>query len=58
MSQPSFDFTGKVVLVTGVGRAGQIGNAVALAFGKAGARIVDTAKNSASACSLLSVSNK
>lgn len=40
MSQPSFDFTGKVVLVTGVGRAGQIGNAVALAFGQAGAKIV------------------
>jgi NAD(P)-dependent dehydrogenase (short-subunit alcohol dehydrogenase family) len=35
-----FDFRGKVVLVTGVGRAGQIGNAVALAFGKAGAKIV------------------
>ena len=34
------DFAGKVVLVTGVGRAGQIGNAVALAFGEAGARIV------------------
>jgi len=34
------DFRGKVVLVTGVGRAGQIGNAVALAFGRAGARIV------------------
>ena len=31
---------GKVVLVTGVGRAGQIGNAVALAFGQAGAKIV------------------
>ena len=40
MSTRRFDFTGKVVLVTGVGRAGQIGNAVALAFGKAGARIV------------------
>lgn len=40
MSPPPFDFTGKVVLVTGVGRAGQIGNAVALAFGQAGARIV------------------
>ncbi len=40
MSDGSFDFTGKVVLVTGVGRAGQIGNAVALAFGKAGAKIV------------------
>jgi NAD(P)-dependent dehydrogenase (short-subunit alcohol dehydrogenase family) len=37
---PKFDFRGKVVLVTGVGRAGQIGNAVALAFGKAGAKIV------------------
>ncbi len=40
MSAAKFDFTGKVVLVTGVGRAGQIGNAVALAFGRAGARIV------------------
>lgn len=38
--QNGHDFRGKVVLVTGVGRAGQIGNAVALAFGKAGARIV------------------
>jgi NAD(P)-dependent dehydrogenase (short-subunit alcohol dehydrogenase family) len=36
----AFDFSGKVALVTGVGRAGQIGNAVALAFGRAGARIV------------------
>ena len=36
----SFDFKGKVALITGVGRAGQIGNAVALAFGKAGAKIV------------------
>jgi NAD(P)-dependent dehydrogenase (short-subunit alcohol dehydrogenase family) len=35
-----FDFSGKVALVTGVGRAGQIGNAVALAFGHAGAKIV------------------
>lgn len=34
------DFAGKVVLVTGVGRAGQIGNAVALALGRAGAKIV------------------
>ncbi|HYC33752.1 MAG TPA: SDR family NAD(P)-dependent oxidoreductase [Gemmatimonadales bacterium] len=40
MTGRRFDFTGKVVLVTGVGRAGQIGNAVALAFGKSGARIV------------------
>jgi len=35
-----FDFSGTVALVTGVGRAGQIGNAVALALGRAGARIV------------------
>jgi len=40
MSGAGVDFRGKVVLVTGVGRAGQIGNAVALAFGKAGAKIV------------------
>ncbi|MGH7508341.1 MAG: SDR family NAD(P)-dependent oxidoreductase [Gemmatimonadales bacterium] len=40
MSAPQFDFRGKVVLVTGVGRAGQIGHAVALAFGRAGAKIV------------------
>jgi NAD(P)-dependent dehydrogenase (short-subunit alcohol dehydrogenase family) len=37
---PAFDFNGKVALVTGVGRAGQIGNAVALAFGQAGAKII------------------
>src|SRR5437763_10864460 len=40
MTAATFDFSGKVVLVTGVGRAGQIGNAVALAFGTAGAKIV------------------
>jgi NAD(P)-dependent dehydrogenase (short-subunit alcohol dehydrogenase family) len=40
MKPPSFDFRRKVVLVTGVGRAGQIGHAVALAFGSAGAKIV------------------
>jgi 3-oxoacyl-[acyl-carrier protein] reductase len=34
------EFADRVVLVTGVGRAGQIGNAVALAFGLAGARVV------------------
>jgi NAD(P)-dependent dehydrogenase (short-subunit alcohol dehydrogenase family) len=34
------DFRDRVVLVTGVGRAGQIGNAVALAFGRAGAKLV------------------
>jgi NAD(P)-dependent dehydrogenase (short-subunit alcohol dehydrogenase family) len=45
MSTPRFDFSGKVVLVTGVGRAGQIGHAVALAFGQAGARIVACDQN-------------
>jgi len=40
-----FDFNGKVVLVSGVGRAGQIGNAIALAFGRAGARIVACDRN-------------
>ena len=39
------DFSGKVALITGVGRAGQIGNAVALAFGRAGARIVASDRN-------------
>lgn len=34
------DFRDRVVLVTGVGRAGQIGNAVALAFGRGGAKLV------------------
>jgi len=34
------DFAGKSVLVTGVGRVGQIGHAVAEAFGRAGARLV------------------
>ncbi len=45
MTGPRFDFRDKVVLVTGVGRAGQIGNAVALAFGKAGAKIVACDQN-------------
>lgn len=45
MSPARFDFRGRVVLVTGVGRAGQIGNAVALAFGKAGAKIVACDQN-------------
>ncbi len=45
MSSESRDFAEKVVLVTGVGRAGQIGNAVALAFGRAGARIVACDRN-------------
>jgi NAD(P)-dependent dehydrogenase (short-subunit alcohol dehydrogenase family) len=45
MTSSSFNFRDKVVLVTGVGRAGQIGNAVALAFGKAGAKIVACDQN-------------
>lgn len=45
MSGYPSEFRDKVVLVTGVGRAGQIGNAVALAFGKAGAKIVACDKN-------------
>jgi NAD(P)-dependent dehydrogenase (short-subunit alcohol dehydrogenase family) len=40
-----FDFSGKTVLVTGVGRAGQIGHAVARAFGTAGASIVAVDRN-------------
>jgi NAD(P)-dependent dehydrogenase (short-subunit alcohol dehydrogenase family) len=40
MSASAPDFTDRVVLVTGVGRTGQIGHAVALAFGRAGARLV------------------
>ena len=36
----SFDFSGKVVLVTGVARSNQIGHAVAEAFGSAGAKLV------------------
>ena len=35
-----FDFREKVVVVTGVNRVGQIGHAVALAFGQAGAKLV------------------
>jgi NAD(P)-dependent dehydrogenase (short-subunit alcohol dehydrogenase family) len=41
----NFDFGGKVVLISGVGRAGQIGNAIALAFGGAGGRIVAADRN-------------
>jgi NAD(P)-dependent dehydrogenase (short-subunit alcohol dehydrogenase family) len=40
-----WDYQDKVVLVTGVGRAGQIGHAVAQAFGKAGAKIVAVDRN-------------
>src|SRR6266496_4820790 len=39
-SSVAAEFAGKVVLVTGVGRVGQIGHAVAKAFGEAGARLV------------------
>lgn len=35
-----FDFSGKVVLITGVARPGQIGHGVARAFGEAGAKLV------------------
>ena len=40
-----YDFAGRVALVTGVGRAGQIGYAVAKAFGASGARIVIANRN-------------
>lgn len=40
-----WDFRNKTVLLSGVGRAGQIGHAVALAFGQAGARIVAVDRN-------------
>jgi NAD(P)-dependent dehydrogenase (short-subunit alcohol dehydrogenase family) len=36
----AFDFHDKVVVVTGVNRLGQLGHAVALAFGQAGAKLV------------------
>ena len=39
------DFRGKVVLVSGVGRIGQIGHAVARGFGRAGAKLVIGAMN-------------
>jgi NAD(P)-dependent dehydrogenase (short-subunit alcohol dehydrogenase family) len=45
----AWDFTGKVVLVTGVARVGQIGHAVALAFGRAGARLVLCDRNAVEA---------
>lgn len=41
----TFDFAGKVVLVTGVGRAGQIGHAIAEAFGRSGASLVAADRN-------------
>ncbi len=44
-----WSFEGKVVLVTGVARVGQIGHAVALAFGRAGARLVLCDRNAVEA---------
>lgn len=41
----TWDFSGRTILVTGVGRAGQIGHAVAHALGQAGARIVAVDRN-------------
>jgi NAD(P)-dependent dehydrogenase (short-subunit alcohol dehydrogenase family) len=41
----TWEFTGKTALVTGVGRAGQIGHAVANALGEAGANIVAVDRN-------------
>ncbi len=40
MAGPALDFAGKVAVVTGVGRVGQIGHAVADGFGRAGAKLV------------------
>jgi NAD(P)-dependent dehydrogenase (short-subunit alcohol dehydrogenase family) len=41
------DFHGKVALITGVGRVGQIGHAVARGFGQAGAKLVIADVNAA-----------
>ena len=35
----SLDFSGKLIVITGVGRAGQVGEAVALAFAQRGATL-------------------
>ncbi len=40
MTESRFSVKGRVVIVTGVGRPGQIGHATALAFAKAGAQLV------------------
>jgi NAD(P)-dependent dehydrogenase (short-subunit alcohol dehydrogenase family) len=40
-----FDFRDRVVIVTGVGKAGQIGHAVAEAFARAGAKLVIADRN-------------
>ncbi len=45
MSGAGWDYAGRSVVVTGVGRAGQIGHAVAEAFGRAGARLVLVDRN-------------
>lgn len=37
---PTFDFRGKVALVTGAGRKGQVGEAIVTAFGASGARVI------------------
>lgn len=50
MAQP-WNFEGRVVLVTGVARVGQIGHAVALAFGRAGAKLVLCDRNAVEAAS-------
>lgn len=44
-----WNFVGRVVLVTGVARVGQIGHAVALAFGRAGAKLVLCDRNAVEA---------
>ncbi|HEX5005019.1 MAG TPA: SDR family NAD(P)-dependent oxidoreductase [Gemmatimonadales bacterium] len=44
-----WNFVGRVVLVTGVARVGQIGHAVALAFGRAGAKLVLCDRNAVDA---------
>jgi len=44
-----WNFEGKVVLVTGVARVGQIGHAVAYAFGRAGAKLVVCDRNAVEA---------
>lgn len=41
----TWDFSGRTALITGVGRAGQIGHAVAMAFAKAGANIIAADRN-------------
>jgi NAD(P)-dependent dehydrogenase (short-subunit alcohol dehydrogenase family) len=49
MMADSKQFEGRVVLVTGVARVGQIGHAVALAFGRAGAKLVLCDRNAVEA---------